>query len=402
MSKNHPEIIASIDIGSTNILVLIARKDETGVHILGIGNAKSEGIKKGIVVNIQTSVTAVKEAISQAENMAGHKLSSIISGVSGIGIKSLNSSGRISIKYDMVDENDVMNVLQSAEAITLPATEEIIHTTPRTYMIDSDIEADDPIGMHGAILQAQVHVITNEKSCIKNTNQSVYQCGVRVEETIPNIIAASNAILSNDEQSLGVCMIDIGGGTTDVAIFENGSICHTSIIPLCAHEVSTDVMYAFGTTQEVAETLKKDHGYALAALIDLETLIDVEYIGDSESKKLSSRTLSEVIEARYEEIFNEVKVVLSKSGFEQKIASIVLTGGGSKIQGCTKLAENLFSKPVRIGVVKSINGAENLENSPDYSVVMGLLLTQNNIRRQGLHMPSGIWAKIGGFFNGNL
>ena len=385
MSKKYQELVASIDIGSSNILVLIADKNQSRIKIIGSGSTKSKGIKKGVVVNIQTAVEVIKKAISEAENMAGYSLSSITSGISGTGLRGLNSNGRISINYDVVDDNDVMRVLQSAEAITLPATQDIIHATPRSYKIDSTTEADDPVGMHGDILEAEVHIITHEKSCIKNISQSIYQCGVEVENTIPNIIATSQGILTQDEKTLGACVIDIGGGTTDIAIFDGGSIGYTSVIAISAHEVTTDIMQAFSTNQSISESLKKDYGYALAGLIKEEELIDVKQIGDSQIKKLSSRTLAEVIEARYEEIFNEIKQVLFKAGLDQKITSIVLTGGGAKISGCAHLAESIFNKPSRIGEIKQIEAGDNLGNDPSYSVVMGLLLSQETVLRKNNH-----------------
>lgn len=392
-NKKGLEYIAGIDVGSTKIAVLVARKEEDVVSLLGTSLVDSEGVKKGVVANIQSVLNAVEKAVIEAETLSNIRLQSALVGLSGVATKGLNSIGEVQIRYKVVNDHDVMSALQSAKAITLPANREIIYATPRIFTIDEKIKAHDPVGMHGDVLTAEVHSVISEKSSIKNVSQSVSQAGVAVEAVIPSIIAVSEAVLNDDEKKNGVCVIDMGGGTTDIAIYYEGVICHTEAITNSAHEVTTDIMHAFSINQEKAEEVKKQHGYAFSEMIEGEELIDIKHIGDDAIKKLSAHTLSEVIEARYEDIFDEVDQILQKSGYKHKISTLVLSGGGCRIKGCARLVERYFSKPARIGENSRIQSAENISYDPSYMVAMGLLLCTNPIIRIQNNLSFGVRIK---------
>ncbi len=394
MPKKNNEVIASIDIGSAKILVLVAELDSTGLHILGIGSAHSDGIKNGVVVDIDAVVSAVKRAVSEAEHVSNICIDFIIAGVSGLYINSLNSTGRISIRHGEVDESDVARVLQSASAITLPANQEILHTLPRIFILDGTAKINHPIGMHGSILEAQVHIVTNEKSSSKNIVKSITQCSIDVTHQVFNALAASKSALTRDEKKLGVCLIDIGSDITDVIIFSGHAVCYSAVLPIAGNLVTTDVMYAFTISQQMAETLKLEHGCALAESVDKEHYIGVANVEGADSKKLSSYMLAEVIEARYEEIFTEVRKLLQASGYDSSIASgIVLTGGAAKIKHCTRLSERIFNKPTRIGENHGILGADHLGSDPSYSVVSGLLMCDNKLSYDVNKFKKNNWQK---------
>ncbi len=376
------EYIVSIDIGSSKIVVLVAQKQDTGIELVGTGLVESSGIKKGLVVNIQSALAVIEKAIIEAETISKIGLKAAIIGLSGTSMCGMNSTGQVKIHYQVINNHDIARVLQNAEAITLPANQEIIYTTPRSYTIDDNTQADDPIGMHGEILTAQVHLIISDKSNLKNITKSINQAGINVTSIMPNIIACANASLSEDEKRTGVCVADIGAGTTDIAIFFDGKIYHSEIIDNAAYEVTTDIMHAFSMNEEKAEEIKIQHGCALAEMVSSDANIDIRHIGDDAVRKLSLHTLAEVIEARYEDIFSEIAMALKNNNCKNKISTLVLTGGGANIKGCSRLAERYFSKPARIGNSYGINGADNISNNPSYAVAIGLLLPNENVKYQ--------------------
>lgn len=371
MAKKNQSLVASIDIGSSNIIVLIAEKDGEEIHIIGIGSAISDGIKKGIVVNIQSAVVAVTKAISTAANMSGFALSSITSGMSGLEITGINSEGRISIGHELINHNDVMRALQSTRAINLAPSTDIIYSIPQSYVIDGDTQVDDPVGMSGENLEARVYVVINKKSSIENIRQSIYQSGLNIDAVVPNIVAASHALLNTSDKKLGTCLIDIGGGTTDIVVFSKGVVVHLEVLSLSGNEVIDDVAFAFGLSQEVSKEIIKTHGCALPDLVDEANTISMDDYGDTQNKILSKRLLSDVIFATYNDIFLSVK----KSLRDHTVASFVITGGGSKIKGCAELAETVFSKPAKIATLQhDIPSAENISEDQSYAVAIGLLL----------------------------
>ena len=396
MLKNNNDVIASIDIGSDKILVLVAERDSAGLHILGIGSAHSDGIKNGVVVDIDVVVNAVKCAVSEAEHVSNICIDFITAGVSGAHILSLNSSGRTSIRHGEVDESDIARVLQSASAITLPANQEILHVLPNIFILDGADKINRPIGMHGSLLETKVHIITNERPSNKNIVKSITKCSIDVTHQVFNALAASKSVLTKDEKNLGICLIDIGSDITDIIVFSGNAICYSAVLPIAGNLVTNDIMYAFSISQQVAQSLKLEHGYACAELVDKDHYIDVADTEDTDSKRLSAYTLAEVIEARYKEIFTEVKKLLHTGGYDSSITSgIVLTGGATKIKNCTHLAERVFNKPARIGENRGILGADHLVADPSYAVVIGLLMCSNNLDYGANNAKKNNWKKDG-------
>ncbi len=404
MAKHqNSEIIVSLDIGSTKVLAIVAEKTTDGIHILGYGKKDSDGVKKGIIVNIDKVVIAIKSAIRDAELMAGCEINTVYAGISGDHVDSLTSGGRISILNGEIDKDDVTRVIQSAEAISIPANRDVIHVLVQSFVIDGKTEVDNPIGMHGDILEAKVHIVTGEISTIKNIAKSIAQCGLEIVSTILEPLAVSYTVLNNDEKDLGVCVVDIGGGTTDIAIYVNGSLQHTAVFPIAGISVTNDIMYAFNASQENAEKLKKKHGFALAELIKEEKFIEVEHMSDSEMHKLSNRTLAEVIEPRYEEIFTQIKNNLQLEGYENLIPSgFVLSGGGSKIKGCTHLAESIFNKPVRLGNNDGVKGLDNMKSNTTFSTAIGLILFSQDKKMHSYNFQKRIFSFSGRGFFGNI
>ncbi len=396
------KIIASIDIGSSKIVVLVSQYQDGIFNILGIGTKKSDGFKKGAVVDIASIVPVIKDTISEAENMSGYQINEVIAGISGCGIKSVESTGSVSIRYGEVDEYSISRALRDAENITMSANQEILHVFPNYFVINNLSEVDNPLGMHGDDLKAHVHIITNDKNITQNTIKSISQCGVDVANTILNIVAVSESLLTKDEKNSGTCVIDIGYDTTDIAIYKDSSICYTEVLDIAGNSVTNDVAYAFSASQDDAEGFKVNHGYALEKLISEEIFIDVQYSGDSQAKQLSSRTLSKVIEARYEEIFNLIKKSLETKNYINLVDAVVITGGGAKIKGCANLAEIIFNRPVRIGTIginDNIKGADHLNNDSCYTTSIGLLVfsqnknINNNLSSDNLQKKS-LWIKF--------
>lgn len=399
------EIIASIDIGSANIVVLIAQYQDNGVfNVLGVGTEKSLGIKNGYLVDISAAVIAIKSAISEAENISGYQIGEIIVGLSGPGIYSVNSSGRVSVRHNEVEDYDIKRALQEAEAVTLPANQEILHTLPSHFVIDAATKVDNPLGMHGDVLEAFLHIITNEKHTTKNIAKSVSQCGVDISRTILNIVAISELLLTRDEKAAGVCVIDIGCDTTDIAVICNNHICHSEILNIASKSVDNDVAYAFSVSQSDAENLKINYGYALSSSIDSEILIDIKQINDERVCNLSSMTLAEVVEARYEEIFTKVADILQVKDLNNSVKSIVLSGGGVKIKACVDLAESVFNKPARIGVGANIEGADHCINDPSYVAGIGLLVYSKskniyNYSKNNNWRENNVFSRMGKWFS---
>ncbi len=373
--------IVSIDIGSSKIVVLISEYKDGVFNILGVGTKKSDGFKKGAVVDINILAPVIKDTISEAENMSRCQINEVILGVSGCGIQNTKSIGSTDIRYGEIDEYSINKVLKNAESITMSANQEILHVFPNYFMINKLSKVTNPLGMHGNNLEAHVHIITNDSNIVKNTIKSISQCGVAVSNTILNTIAVSESLLTEDEKNSGVCVIDIGYDTTDIIIYKDNSICHTEVIDIAGDNVTKDIAYAFSSSHDDAEGFKINHGHALEKLIIEETFIDVQHSGDSQAKQLSSRTLAKVIEARYDEIFKIIKQSLENKGYIDMLNAIVITGGGAKIAGCANSAEIVFNRSTRIGTIginDNIKGADHLNNDTCYATSIGLLIFSKN------------------------
>jgi cell division protein FtsA len=408
--SNEGNMVVALDIGTSKIVALIGEiNDEGGVEIVGIGKHPSRGMKKGVVVNIDSTIEAIQRAVEEAELMAGVNINSAYAGIAGSHIQSLNSHGIVAIKDKEVTESDLERVMDAARAVAIPADQRILHVLPQDYVIDQQEGIREPVGMSGVRLEARVHLITGAQSAAQNIIKCVDRCGLDVEDVILEQVASSYAVLEDDEKELGVCMIDIGGGTSDVAIFVNGAIQHTANIPVAGDQVTNDIAVAVRTTMQFAEKLKIEHGSALRQLITEDEIIEVPGIGERESRGLSTQTLASVIEPRYEELFSIIHAEIRRSGFEDRIgAGIVLTGGSSKIKGAVELAEEIFHMPVRIGSPTNVGGLKSEVADPMHSTGVGLLLYaagQNAVAGGGSfsHVTQeNLWDKMKSWFGSNL
>jgi cell division protein FtsA len=355
-------------------------------------------------------VQAIQRAVEEAELMAGCEIHSVLTGIAGSHIRSLNSHGIVAIRDNEVTQADVDRVIDAARAVAIPADQKILHILPQEFIIDNQEGIRSPVGMSGVRLEAKVHMVTGAVSAAQNIVKCIRRCDLEVDDIILEQLASSQAVLTEDEKELGVCLVDIGGGTTDIAVFTEGSIRHTAVIPIAGDQVTNDIAVALRTPTQSAEEIKIKYACALTQLADLDDSIDVPAVGDRPPRKLSRRTLAEVVEPRYEELFTLIQNELRRSGFEELIASgIVLTGGSAKVQGIVELAEEVFHVPVRIGMPQYIKGLADVVHNPIYATGVGLLLYGMNQqqRSHGLEQFTGrgvrgIWGRMRSWFQGNF
>jgi cell division protein FtsA len=368
-------LVVALDIGTSKVVVLVGEMTMDGqLEIIGHGCAASHGLKKGVVVNIDATVQSIQKALEEAELMAGCQIYSAFTGVAGNHIRSLNSHGIVGIRNREVSQQDIDRVIDAAKAVAVPADQQILHVLPQEFLIDTQEGIKDPIGMTGVRLESRVHMVTSSVSAIQNLIKCVQRCGLVVSEVILEQLASSYAVLSDDEKDLGVCLIDIGGGTTDIAVFIDGAIRHTAVIPIAGDQVTNDIAVALRTPTQTAEAIKIQYGNALSESIE-NTMIDIPALGERSSREISRLMLSNVMEARYDELFSLVKSELRRSGFDELICSgIVLTGGASKVEGAIPLAERVFNLPVRLGLPQGLLGNPEILNNPIYATAVGLLI----------------------------
>lgn len=408
--SNEGNMIVALDIGTSKIVALIGEVNEEGeIEIVGIGKHPSRGMKKGVVVNIDSTIEAIQRAVEEAELVAGVNINSAYAGIAGSHIQSLNSHGIVAIKDKEVTEGDLERVMDAARAVAIPADQRILHVLPQDYVIDQQEGIREPVGMSGVRLEARVHLVTGAQSAAQNIIKCVDRCGLDVDDIILEQVASSYAVLEDDEKELGVCMVDIGGGTSDIAIFLNGAIQHTAVIPIAGDQVTNDIAVAVRTTMQFAEKLKIDHGYALRQLVAEDEIIEVPGIGERESRGLSTQTLASVIEPRYEELFMLIQAEIRRSGFEELIgAGIVLTGGSSKVRGAVELAEEIFHMPVRIGSPLKVGGLKADVEDPIHATGVGLLhygAAQHEITGASAftHVThENLWDRMKSWFGNNL
>lgn len=374
-NKTDKQMIVALDIGTSKIVAIVAEDNvESGLDIIGVGMHPSQGLKKGVVINIDSTVASVQKAVEEAERMAGVKIKSVFVGIAGSHVRSLNSHGIVAIKDNEVIKSDVERVMDAARAIAIPADQHILHVLPQEYIIDQQEGIKHPIGMSGVRLEAKVHLVTASNSAAQNISKCIHQCGLEVEDIVLEQVASSYSVLSDDERDLGVCMIDIGGGTTDIAVFNEGSIRHTAVIPIAGDQVTNDIAVAFRTPTQYAEDIKVRYACALRQLANPGERIEVPGVGDRSARQLERQTLAEVVEPRYEELLNLVLEELRRSGFEEECAAgVVLTGGSSKMEGVVELAEEIFHMPVRLGVPEHVSGHSELMRNPIHATGVGLL-----------------------------
>lgn len=370
------KMIVGLDIGTSKVVAIVgAITPEGQLEIVGIGSHRSNGLKKGVVVNIESTVLSIQRAIEEAELMAGCQIHSVYAGIAGSHIRSLNSHGIVAIRDREVFSQDLERVIDAAQAVAIPADQKILHILPQEFLIDDQDGVKEPLGMSGVRLEAKVHLVTCAVNAAQNIEKCIRRCGLEVEDIILEQLASSYSVLTDDEKELGVCVVDIGGGTTDIAIFKDGAIRHTGVIPIAGDQVTNDIAMALRTPTPNAEEIKIKYACALAKLTSPDETIKVPSVGDRQPRDLSRQALAEVVEPRYDELFTLIQAELRRSGYEDLIAAgIVLTGGTSKMEGVIELAEEIFHMPVRLGAPQNIRGLSDIVNNPIYSTGVGLLI----------------------------
>lgn len=376
VDRTESQMIVGLDIGTSKIVAIVAEIDTDGnVDLIGMGTHPSQGLKKGVVINIDSTVNAIQKAVQEAEEMANVKIQSVFAGIAGSHIKSLNSHGIVAIRANEVESDDVERVIDAAKAVAIPADQRILHVLPQEFIIDSQDGIRQPIGMSGVRLEAKVHLVTGSISAAQNIAKCIRRCNLEVEDIILEQIASSHSVLTADEKDLGVVLVDMGGGTTDIAVFTDGAIRHTAVIPIAGDQVTNDIAVAFRTPTQFAEQIKLKHACALQQLASPDEMIEVPGVGDRAARRLARQTLAEVVEPRYEELLNLVLSELRRSGFEEACAAgVVLTGGTSKMEGVVELAEEIFHMPVRLGVPQHVTGMAEVVRNPIHATGVGLLL----------------------------
>lgn len=426
-TPNKPNMVVGLDIGTSKVVAIVGQPTDDGfIEIAGIGSHPSRGMKRGVVINIESTVLSIQRAIEEAELMAGCDIHSVYVGVAGSHISSMNSDGVVAIKDREVTLSDIERVIDSARARAVSEGQRVLHVLPQEFAIDSQGGIREPLGMSGVRLEAQVHLVTAALNAVQNIDKCVRRCGLEVDAIILEQLASSLAVLTEDERELGVCVVDIGGGTTDMAIFTEGAIRHTAVIPIAGDQVTNDIAMALRTPTQHAEEIKVKYACALTQLAASDEMIKVPSVGDRPPRDLSRQALAEVVEPRYEELFSLVRDELRRSGYEDMVAAgVVLTGGTSRMEGVGELAEEIFHMPVRIASPQNVRGLSDVVRNPIYATGVGLLQYALQQSRQGLrqtdigggktstglrpdpsgHEPAGSYlslTKIKGWLKGNF
>lgn len=405
MSKHH-KLVVGLDIGTTKICCIIAEVSSHGdIEIIGLGQAPSRGLRKGVVVNIESTVESIKHAVEEAELMAGTEVESVFVGIAGGHIKSLNSHGIIAVKNREINAQDMERVIEAAKAIAIPLDREVIHVLPQEYIVDNQDGIKTPLGMAGVRLEAKVHIVTAAVTSAQNIVKCVNRAGLGVTDIVLEQLASSESVLSADEKELGVAIIDIGGGTSDLAIFYQGSIKHTSVLAIAGAQMTNDIAIGLRTPNVEAEKIKHVHGCAYSALVDEDDHIEVAGVGGRNDLAISRHILSQIIEARTLEMFEMLNHEIETSGFRDLISSgIVLTGGTSSLRGMAVLAEEIFQMPVRVGTPTGLAGLVDVVNSPVYATSTGLIHygvrshQQGNVQElQGRNLFDKIFSRMKGW-----
>jgi len=376
MVRDAKNLIVGLDIGTSKIVAIVAEiTPEKKLNIIGLGTQPSRGLKKGVVVNIEATMTSIQRVLEEAELMADCAITEVFTGIAGSHIRSLNSSGMVAIKEKEVTQADIDRVVETAKAIAIPNDQQVLHILPQEFIVDGQEDVREPLGMSGVRLEVKVHIVTGAVSAVENITKCVRRCGLVVKDVMLQPLASALAVLNEDEKDLGVCVMDIGGGTTDLAVFTGGAIRHTAVIPIAGDQVTNDIAMTLRTPTKEAEELKLRHGCALRQLADPNDVIEVPGVGDRGPRKLSRQMLAEVIEPRIEELYTLAQAELRRSGLEELLSSgIVLTGGSALLQGMVELGEEVFHLPVRIGVPAYVGGLADVVRSPRYATAVGLLL----------------------------
>jgi len=399
-----------LDIGTSKIVAIVGELQPEGtVKVIGLGQHISRGLKKGVVINIESTMQSIQRALEEAELMADCKINNVYTGIAGSHIKSLNSHGMVKIKDAEVSQMDVDRVIETARAIALPADQQILHILTQEYIIDGQEDVREPLGMSGMKLEAKVHIVTGAVAAAQNIVKCIKRCGIEVSDLILQPLASSMAVLTEDEKELGVCLVDIGGGTTDIAVFKQGAIRHTAVVPIAGDQMTNDVAVAFRTPTQSAEDIKVKYGCALRQLADSRETVEVPGVDGREPRQLSVQTLAEVLEPRVVELYEMVLSELRRSGMEEMIASgIVITGGSAMMRGMVELGEEIFHMPVRMGLPRYVGGLSEVVGNPRYATGVGLVLMGKQQLERHLtgQMESGsfgrIMEKMKSWFQGNF
>ncbi len=410
MKKNARNMIVGLDVGTSKVAAIVGEiTDEGEIEIVGIGSCPSRGLKKGVVINIESTVQSIQRAVEEAELMAGCQIQSVYAGIAGSHIRSLNSHGIVAIRDKEVTASDVDRVIDAARAVAIPADQKILHILPQEFIIDNQEGIREPAGMSGVRLESRVHIVTGAVSAAQNIIKCVRRCGLEVDDIILEQLASSYAVLIDDEKELGVCLVDIGGGTTDIAVFTEGAIRHTAVIPIAGDQVTNDIAVALRTPTPHAEEIKIKYACALAQLASADESIEVPSVGDRPARRLARQTLAEVVEPRYEELLSLVQAELRRSGFEDLIAAgVVLTGGSSKMEGLVELAEEVFHMPVRLALPHTVTGLVDVVRNPIYATGVGLLLFgHQHLQQRGQERVvnggfAGVLERMKSWFQGNF
>jgi cell division protein FtsA len=408
--KEDKNLIVGLDIGTSKIVTIVAELlPEGSLKVIGLGQHASRGLKKGVVINIDSTMQAIQRSLEEAELMADCKINTVFTGIAGSHIKSINSHGMVKIKEAEVTQMDVDRVVETARAVALPADQQILHILTQEFIIDGQEDVREPLGMSGMKLEVKVHIVTGAVAAAQNIVKCIKRCGLEVSDLILQPLASSIAVLTEDEKELGVCLVDIGGGTTDIAVFKNGSIRHTAVIPIAGDQMTNDIAVAFRTPTQSAEDIKIKHGCALRQLADPREVVEVPGVDGREPRQLSVQTLAEVVEPRVVELYELVLQELRRSGMEEMIASgVVITGGSSMMRGMIELGEEVFHTPVRLGMPRYVGGLSEVVSNPRYATAVGLVLMgkQQLERHMIVQMESSaigrVLDKMKSWFQGNF
>ncbi|MGH8528383.1 MAG: cell division protein FtsA [Nevskiales bacterium] len=407
--KPEKNLIVALDVGTSKVACIVAEVNPDGeFEVVGLGTHPSKGMKKGVVVNIEVTTQSIQRAVQEAELMAGCRIQSVHVGISGSHVKSLNSNGIVAVRSKEVTQADVERVIDAACAVAIPADQKILHVLPQYFTLDDHDGIQEPVGMSGVRLEAKVHIVTGAVTSAQNISKCVQGCGLQVTRLTLEQLASSYAVLTSDEKQLGICLVDMGGGTSDIAVFAGGAIRHTAVLPIAGDQVTNDIAIALRTPAPHAEQIKLAHGCALPQLVEPDEVIEVPSVGDRPPRKLARHTLAEVIKARYEELFLMIQKELIRSGFDDLIAGgIVLTGGSSKMPGVIELAEEVFHMPVRVGVPQNVHGMADAVKSPVYATGVGLLMFSQQAQPKYTGAPDGsglvqVWSRMKSWFQGNF
>jgi cell division protein FtsA len=387
---NENNMLVALDIGTSKIVAMVAQLNaEQRLQVVGIGQSESNGLRKGVVVNIEATVQSIQKALQEAELMAGCKITHVHTGIAGSHIRSVNSHGMVAVKDKEVTDADVARVVETAKAVPIPNDQQILHVLPQEFIVDGQDDVRQPLGMSGVRLEVRVHIVTGAVSAVQNIVKCVRRCGLEVSDIVLQPLASSFAVLTQDEKDLGVALVDIGGGTSDIVIFTGGAIRHTAVIPIAGDQITSDIAMALRTPTPDAEDIKLRYGAAKQVLIAPDDRIEVPGLGDRSARMLSRQALAAVIEPRVEELFALVHQVIRDSGYEELLSSgVVITGGTSLLPGMVELGEDVFMKPVRIGMPVYEGNLADVVRTPRYATVIGLLLHARDNAAKGRRVAS--------------